>query len=79
MTTAELHITSTSPTCTRYVLISDGSEVWSNRVSPTPEGHAGARSRMAAWALAHKVTVVEKQPEPAPVKQAVIQGRYGRH
>lgn len=77
--TAELRIEATSETCTRYTLVADGKVIWSNRVEPSDAGHAGARSRMAVWALQHDVTVVEKQPEPAPVKQAIIQGRYGRH
>lgn len=79
MITAELTITATSPTCIKYELVADGSIIWSNRVEPSEAGHAGARGRMAAWALKHDVTVVEKQAEPAPVKQAIIQGRYGRH
>ncbi len=59
--TAELHITVTSPTCTRYTLVSAGVVLWQNRIIPCPEGHAGARSRMAVWALTHGVTVVERQ------------------
>lgn len=78
--TAELHITQTSETCIRYELrAGEGTSVrciWSNRVAPSEAGHAGARTRMAAWALAHGVEVVEAQPAPA---QAIIQGRYGRH
>jgi hypothetical protein len=70
--TAELHITVTSPTCTRYTLVdlAGGVVIWINRVVPTDAGHAGARSRMASWALRHHVIVV--QPQPARV-------RVGRH
>lgn len=80
--TAELYIVPTSETCVRYRLVASQGVIWSNRVAPTDAGHAGARSRMAAWALAHKVTVVQAgEPldlAPAP-KQQVIPGRYGRH
>jgi hypothetical protein len=69
--TAELHITQTSPTCTRYTLVDQAGEVvWSNRIVPCPEGHAGARARMASWALKHKVTVLQAQPARV---------RVGRH
>ncbi len=69
--TAELHITQTSPTCTRYTLVSAGIVLWINRVIPCPEGHAGARSRMAAWSTVHKVRVVEavsRQPARVTVE-----------
>ncbi len=70
--TAELHITQTSPTCTRYTLVSAGVVIWSNRVSPVEAGHAGARSRMAAWSTVHKVRVVEAvSRQPARVPEAV--------
>ncbi len=68
--TAELHITQTSPTCTRYTLVVVGVVLWQNRVVPCPEGHEGARQRMAAWALRNRVTVVERQP---------VRVRVGRH
>lgn len=60
--TAELHITQTSPACTRYTLVEAGRVIWINRVIPCPEGHEGARRRMASWAIAHRVTVKQAQP-----------------
>lgn len=78
LTPATLEITPTSPTCVRYRLLVDGKRIWSNRVEPSEQGHAGARARMAAWALRHKVLIQEAEPGPAP-KQAIVAGRYGRH
>lgn len=78
MTRAEIRITTTSPTCVRYELIADGKRIWANRVEPSEAGHAGARARMAAWALKHKVLIQEAEPAPAS-KQAIIASRYGRH
>lgn len=78
--TAELHIDATSATCVRYTLVADGRRIWSNRVEPSERGHQGARTRMAAWALSHDVTIVEAQPVELPgPAQAIIKGRYGRH
>src|SRR3954449_7565691 len=69
MRTAELHIVMTSADCVRYQLIADGKVSWSNRVEPSERGHQGARSRMAAWALRHGVTI--EQAELARVAVAV--------
>lgn len=59
---AELHITQTSAGCIKYELRANGKRIWSNRVVPTDAGHQGARSRMAAWALRHNITVTERIP-----------------
>lgn len=60
-TTAVLSVLQTSSTCVRYQLLdANGRRLWSNRVEPSDRGHAGARARMAAWALKHRVTVVER-------------------
>ena len=32
-----------------------------NRVYDVPQGHAGARERLAAWAVRHQVRVVERK------------------
>jgi len=77
MTTAELLLVVTSPECTCYRLVVGSEVIWRTRAfTARPESHAGARDRMAAWAILHKVTVTEAQPEPA---QTIIKGRYGRH
>lgn len=68
MKTATLAIVHTSSTCVRYQLLdAAGKRLWSNRVEPSERGHAGARARLAAWALAHGVRVVEAQPARVPV------------
>ncbi len=64
MKTAELQIAMTSPGCASYRLVVAGRVVWSNRVHDCREGHAGARQRLAAWALAHGVKVVERADIP---------------
>ncbi len=69
MQIAELEIVTTSAGCVSYRLYAvDGESltaprrlVWSNRVVPTAEGDAGARRRMAAWALEHGYTVRERR------------------
>lgn len=72
--TASLLITQTSPGCVRYRLVdSAGTVLWQNRVEASDRGHEGARSRLAAWALAHGVTV--KQAQRARVPVAVGSGR----
>lgn len=69
--TATLTIVATSPTCARYQLVdSAGVVLWQNRVTPCPEGHAGARSRMAIWALKHRVTVRAHQEAPAGIERS---------
>lgn len=73
-TIAVLSVIHTSSTCVRYQLLdAAGKRIWSNRVEPSDRGHAGARSRMAAWALKHSVTVKQAQPARMPV--AVGSGR----
>ena len=60
--TATLAIVQTSPECVSYRLQdAAGRMVWSNRVSPVPAGHEGARKRMAAWAVANGYRVVESK------------------
>ena len=60
MRTATLTITQTGPECARYALQDGtGREIWSNRVYDTPAGHAGARARLASWAVKHQVRVIE--------------------
>ena len=62
MKVATLTIVITSPGCASYRLLdADGRIVWSNRVYNIPEGHAGARQRLAAWALKHGFRVVEQK------------------
>jgi len=62
MKKATLRIVHTSSTCVRYqVLDAAGKVLWQNRVVPTPEGHAGARARMAAWTRRYRVTVQEQR------------------
>lgn len=61
---ATLNITITSPGCARYRLLdSSGRMLWQNRVTNAPAGHAGARERMAAWAVQHGYKVVARQLE----------------
>ncbi len=60
MQTATLRIVHTSRECACYKLLDGtGRVIWSNRVWDTPAGHEGARKRLAAWAVKHKVKVVE--------------------
>ncbi len=61
MKTATLPVLRTSPNCISYRLTCDGRRVWSNRVYDRPEGHAGARRRLEAWAAAHQYTIVETE------------------
>ena len=72
MRTATLEIVQTSADCIRYRLLdADGRMLWQNRVYNRPEGHAGARARMAAWAVAHGYRVVEARKEvPAEKRRA---------
>lgn len=77
MKTAELEIVMTGESCVRYRLLVAGKRVWSNRVEPSEAGHAGARARMAAWALKAGIQVVEAQPAREPAR-AIAAGRYGR-
>jgi len=68
---ANLSIVQTSPACVRYQLLdAAGKRLWSNRVVPCPEGHAGARERMAAWALRHGVSVQVERRQPADLVTA---------
>ncbi len=58
--TATLTVTQTSADCVAYRLTdAQGRVIWRNRVYNHPEGHAGARRRLARWAEAHGVRVVE--------------------
>ncbi len=60
---ATLAIIQTSDACISYRLHdAAGRIVWSNRVSPVPAGHEGARRRMAAWAVAHGYRIVKGVP-----------------
>lgn len=79
MKTATLDITITSSTCVRYELVAEGKRIWSNRVEPSEQGHAGARGRMAAWAVKHGVEVREATEEEAAVAVPAAARRYGRH
>ena len=69
MRTATLEIVQTSDDCVSYRLLVDGRIVWSNPVYPVPEGHAGARRRMAAWAVANGYRVIA--PKGGEAEQAV--------
>ena len=63
MRTATLAIVQTSDECISYRLHDEsGRIVWSNRVYPRPAGHAGARKRMAEWALKHGYRMVKGVP-----------------
>jgi hypothetical protein len=58
--TATLTVTQTSAQCVAYRLVdAQGRVIWRNRVYATPAGHQGARRRLARWAEAHGVKVVE--------------------
>jgi hypothetical protein len=71
--TAELHIVHTSSTCVCYQLLdAAGQRLWSNRVEPHEAGHAGARRRMAAWALAHRITIVARQDGPDVIERRAV-------
>ena len=67
--TATLAIVQTSDTCISYRLQdATGRVVWSNRVSPVPAGHEGARKHIAGWALANGYRIVQRkggEAEPA--------------
>ena len=67
MRTAQLVIVQTSAGCLSYRLMVAGQVVWSNRVHNRPEGDAGARSRLEAWASAHGYRVVERGGEARQV------------
>ena len=58
---AELHIVITSPDCASFRLVAEGRIIWRNRVYNRPEGHAGARQRLAAWAAQHGYRIVERK------------------
>jgi hypothetical protein len=60
---AELHIVITSPDCASFRLVAEGRIIWRNRVYNRPEGHAGARGRMTAWAAQHGYRIVERKEE----------------
>jgi len=66
MQPADLHIVRTSPGCLSYRLMVAGRIVWSNRVHDRPEGHAGARRRLEAWAAEHRYTVSERRERNTP-------------
>lgn len=58
--TVTLQIKQTSAGCVRYQIVdAAGKRLWLNRVVDCPEGHAGARKRMAAWCKRYGVTVRE--------------------
>ncbi len=60
MCTATLEIVQTSDACISYRLQdAAGRIVWSNRVSPVPAGHEGARKRMAQWAVTNGYRIVK--------------------
>ena len=59
--TTQLVIVQTSPDCLSYRLMAGGRVVWSNRVHNRPEGDAGARRRLEAWAAQHGCRVVESK------------------
>lgn len=69
MSTAELRIVETSIGCTRYTLVAGGKVIWQNRVASHEAGHAGARARLASWALKHRVTVTSGQHAPAVIER----------
>ena len=72
MRTATLIVDRSCRCCWKFRLIDGaGRVVWSNRVMPEPRGEAGARRRLAAWALAHGYRVVEARKEvPAEKRRA---------
>ena len=57
---ARLVIVQTSAGCLSYRPIVAGQVVWSNRVHTCPEGDAGTRGRLAAWAKTHGYRIVEE-------------------
>ncbi len=63
MKVAALAMVQTSEECISYRLHdATGRVVWSNRVYPVPAGHAGARKRMAEWAVANGYRIVKGAP-----------------
>jgi hypothetical protein len=58
---ATLAVVQTAPECLSYRLLVDGRVAWSNRVYATPEGRAGARSRLRAWAQRRGIRVVDSR------------------
>lgn len=84
---AALVLDQTSAECVRYTLVCDGAIIWRGRAfAALPASHAGVRSRMARWAVAHGVVIVEAgtiEAEPAKPRQVInaqrAPGRYGRH
>ena len=76
MKVATLQIIQTSDACISYRLHdANGRVVWSNRVSPVPAGHAGARKRMAEWALRNGYRVMEAKGGEA-VQARRVRGVY---
>ncbi len=69
MRTATLEIVQTSDDCVSYRLLDGERIVWSNRVYPVPEGHAGARRRMAEWAVKHGYRIVKGVPMEQTVRR----------
>ena len=62
MSNATLTIVHTGHACASYRLTdATGRVVWSNRVYDAPQGHQGARERLATWAVRHGYTVVERK------------------
>src|SRR4051794_9595551 len=60
--TATLSIVATSPDCVRYTLVDQtGKRLWITRAYDHEAGHAGARSRLAAFVVRHSIKVVERQ------------------
>lgn len=66
-----------------FRVMENGKLVFATRSYPTEEGHAGARIRLAAWALrtGYRITstsgrVVVETPQPVA---RVAGSRYGRH
>ena len=70
MKVARLAIVQTSDACISYRLHdATGRIVWSNRVYPVPAGHAGARKRMAEWAVQHGYRIVKGVPMEQTVRR----------
>lgn len=64
MKTLTLVIIRTAPDCLSYRLVDSlGAIHWSNRVFDCPEGDAGARSRLEAFAARYGWRVVEPRKE----------------
>ena len=49
----------------RHARDGSGRVLWRNRVYATAEGHAGARKRLARWAEAHGVKVIDVKRKAA--------------